>query len=247
MRRLSFSSLCQSDFESRQLRFTLIELLIVVSIIAILMALLLPALSSAKQKAQDLACRSNLKQLGLTAMCYSADNDSWCVAGTVGGSLWPVALINLGYFPATKVLNCPSEPVFVAINTNKANYGLNIGTFGAWVGHSNEIPQQIQSISKFGRDSSTLYFIDTPPLTYKTVGIGFSSDTSVYVSPGGGIYPAIAGSSYYPIYARHSLRANAAIFDGHVASFSVNELVSERNSLWNPRQSSCVLGVYNIP
>lgn len=67
-------------------KFTLVELLVVISVIAILAGLLLPALNSARKKARTINCISNQKQIGITALSYANDWNDWFVMYWNGGS-----------------------------------------------------------------------------------------------------------------------------------------------------------------
>jgi prepilin-type N-terminal cleavage/methylation domain-containing protein len=88
--------------------FTLIELLVVIALVAILAALLLPALSRAKTNAQSLHCENNLKQIAMANFMYMNDNGN-TIPYQIGNNLWMQGLINYNA-TVSKTRFCPVAP-----------------------------------------------------------------------------------------------------------------------------------------
>ncbi|NLF15855.1 MAG: DUF1559 domain-containing protein [Lentisphaerae bacterium] len=213
----------QSEISNRPTQarrgFTLIELLVVIAIIAILAAMLLPALSKAREKARSVNCVSNQKQIALACLMYADDHREtlprhcYQPGNSGGNNAWHSQIF--GYVNSPQTFQCPSNSVAIHATKYCYSYYYNLSTVaGVTVGCTMQPLARVQKPSQ---------------LCLHTEGTGNSGWAGYWgraTDTNDPTYIALPGAGL------HNDGSNVAFVDGHVAWVRQIQLRTTRN-LWD--------------
>ncbi len=225
-------------------KFTLIELLVVVAILAILIALLLPSLGSAREAAKGIACLSNLRNCMTLVVSYSADSGGaapmYVQWGTTTGIFWHDFLtgtskgpysIDSSYSKPSNIFRCPSIAPFAKF------YAGSVYSYGA----NNKMPNvnwmqvpgapsgsSVRIANLYNLPINQVFLGDTATLSY-----GSYQQWAYFDSQSGGT------ATFSTFTARHAGKGSSAYSDGHAKSLVPQEMraagiIWYRDASFNP-------------
>jgi prepilin-type N-terminal cleavage/methylation domain-containing protein/prepilin-type processing-associated H-X9-DG protein len=228
-----------SRITSHQSRgFTLIELLVVVAIIAALAALLLPALSGAREKSRQMVCMNNLRQIYLGFVAYAEDFDDRIPPVGNQWNSWFNRIGNQGYWGKKEifgpqpvgrwgVLKCPSEPgnawtsgqMYYDYQYSGGSYALNwsVSHYCYNVGNCPDVFRKgFLAGPEDGRPDQAPFLTDCPNMGPGWVIHFFYAeiDLQTYTVAGTTYHPY--RDNYYYTFRHSGTRANMLYMDGHV-------------------------------